>query len=155
SDWRKIEQLLKQAVDDIYDSKSRQLSQTIHTILVKDQLLTHKNELLKEALANKKRRRQRDKALLLEKPDNWDRGAIFWSPAKVADARHQQELKGLKEQQEIHQKSEAAKLREEQKIAKAQLLEQRRQNRVVAKEERECLAAKKALQREEDKMVKQ
>jgi hypothetical protein len=54
----------------------------------------------------------------------------------------------------IHQKSEAAKFREEKKIAKAQLLEQRRLKRVVAKEERERLATEKALQREEDKIAK-
>ncbi|KAF1348445.1 hypothetical protein EJ07DRAFT_27158, partial [Lizonia empirigonia] len=45
--------------------------------------------------------------------------------------------------------------REQQKLAKAQLLEERRLKRVAAKEERECLVAEKALQREEDKMAKQ
>jgi hypothetical protein len=65
-------------------------------------------------------------------------------------------LRGKNEEQELqHQKSEANKLREQQKLAKAQLLEERRLKRVAAKEERERLAAEKALQREEDKMAKQ
>lgn len=43
SDWRKIERLLRQAVDDIYYKKSKKLSCTIHTVFVKDTLLQHEN----------------------------------------------------------------------------------------------------------------
>ncbi|KAF1352860.1 hypothetical protein EJ07DRAFT_135696 [Lizonia empirigonia] len=155
SDWRKIERLLRQAVDDICDHNSKKLSRTIHTISAKNQLLQHENNNLRDALANEKKRRQRGKALLLEPPTQYDGGAILWSPNKVAEARHRQEQKDLKEQELQHQKSEANKLREQQKLAKAQLLEERRLKRVAAKEERERLAAEKALQREEDKMAKQ
>ncbi|KAI1684346.1 Polysaccharide export protein [Pyrenophora tritici-repentis] len=52
SDWRKIERLLRQAVDDIYDTKSKKLSQTIYTISVKNTLLQHENSQLKETLVN-------------------------------------------------------------------------------------------------------
>ncbi|KAF1360648.1 hypothetical protein EJ07DRAFT_115300 [Lizonia empirigonia] len=93
--------------------------------------LQHENNNLRDALANEKKRRQRGKAVLLEPPAQYDGGAILWSPNK------------------------ANKLREQQKLAKAQLLEERRLKRVAAKEERERLAAEKALQREEDKMAKQ
>jgi hypothetical protein len=52
SDWRKIERLLTQAVDNIYDTNSKKLSHTIHTISVKNTLLQHENSQLKEALAD-------------------------------------------------------------------------------------------------------
>lgn len=155
SDWRKIERLPRQAVDDIYDQNSKKLSQTIHTISAKNQLLQHENNSLREALSDEKRRRQCGKALLLEPPANYDGGAVFWSPNKVAEARDRQEQKDLQEQELQRQKSEAIQLREQQKLTKAQLLEERRLKRVAAKEERERLAAKKALQLEEDKMAKQ
>ncbi|KAF9728467.1 hypothetical protein PMIN01_13600 [Paraphaeosphaeria minitans] len=155
SDWRKIERLLRQAVDDIYDANAKKLSRTIHTISAKNQLLQHENDNLREALANEKKHRKRGKALLLEPPTNYNRGAVFWSPTKVAQARQRQEQKDLQEEALQHQKSEANKLRERQKLAKAQLLEEARLKRVAAKEERDRLAAEKALQREEDKMAKQ
>jgi hypothetical protein len=74
-------------VDDIYNTKSKKLSRTIHTISVKNTLLQHENSQLKEALANEKKRRQRGKALLLQPPENWDGGAQLWSPTKVEQAR--------------------------------------------------------------------
>ncbi|RAQ99893.1 pogo transposable element [Stemphylium lycopersici] len=97
SDWRKIERLLRQAGDDIYDENSKKLSQTIHTISAKNQLLQHENNSLREALSNEKRRRQRGKALLLEPPADYDGGAVFWSPNKVAEARDRPEQKDLQE----------------------------------------------------------
>ena len=82
-------------MDDIYDQNSKKLSRTIHTISAKNQILQHENDSLKEALANEKRRRQRGKALLLQPPKDYDGGAIFWSPNKVAEARQRQEQKDL------------------------------------------------------------
>ena len=142
-------------MDDIYDAKSKKLSQTIHTISVKNTLLQHENNQLKEALANEKKRRQRGKALLLQPPENWDGGAQFWSPTKVEQARQRQEQKDLKEQAAQHQKTEAMKLREQQKLAKAQQLEEHRLNRVVAKEKRDHEAEQKRLARKEDQMARQ
>jgi hypothetical protein len=40
SDWRKIEQLLRQELDDIYDQNSKKLSRTIHTISAKNSDIT-------------------------------------------------------------------------------------------------------------------
>ena len=64
-------------VADTYDKGSRQLSQTIHTMAVRNTLLTHENDRLREALINEKKKRKRGKALLLEAPSQYDRGAIF------------------------------------------------------------------------------
>jgi hypothetical protein len=155
SNWRKIERLLREAVDDVYDTKSKKLSQMIHTISVKNTLLQHENNQLKEALANEKKRRQRGKALLLLPPENSNGGAQFWSPTKVEQARQRQEQKDLEEQAAQHQKTEAMKLREQQKLAKAQQLEERRLNRVVAKEKRDHEAEQKCLARKEDQMARQ
>jgi len=43
SDWRKIERLLREVVTNIYDKRSRQLSQTIHSISVRNVLLEEEN----------------------------------------------------------------------------------------------------------------
>jgi hypothetical protein len=104
---------------------------------VKNTLLQHENSQLKEALANEKKRRQRGKALLLLPPENSAGKAQVWSPTKVEQARQCQKQKDLKEQAAQYQKTQAMKLREQQKLAKAQQLKERRLNRVVAKEKQE------------------
>tara|TARA_R110002003_G_scaffold699_2_gene21084 strand:- start:4978 stop:6333 length:1356 start_codon:yes stop_codon:yes gene_type:complete len=154
SDWRKIERLLREVVEDTYDRQSKKLSQTIHAISVQKQLLQHQNERLKEALINEKKRRQRGKALLLEPPKDYNGGAVFWSPSKVEAARQRQEEKDEAEATLQHQKSEAIKLREQQKLQKEQLLEERRRRRVAVKEERKRVAAEKAVQREDQKLAR-
>jgi hypothetical protein len=79
----------------------------------------------------------------------------LWSPTKVEQARQRQKQKDLEEQATQHQKTEAIKLREQQKLAKAQQLEERRLNRVVAKEKRDREAKQKRLAREEDQIARQ
>lgn len=91
-------------MDGIYNQNSKKLNRTIHTILAKNQILQHENNNLREALANEKRRGQRGKALLLQPLKDYDGGAIFWSPNKVAEARQRQEQKDLQEQEQQLQK---------------------------------------------------
>jgi hypothetical protein len=75
SNWRKIKRLLREVVTNIYDKRSRQLSQTIHSISVRNVLLEDENNRLKEALINEKKKRQRGKALLLEPAPKYNGGA--------------------------------------------------------------------------------
>ncbi|KAI0568514.1 hypothetical protein Alg215_12141, partial [Pyrenophora tritici-repentis] len=65
------------------------------------------------------------------------------------------EQKDLEEQAAQYQKTETMKLREQQKLAKAQQLEERRLNRVVAKEKRDHEAEQKRLACKEDQMARQ
>ena len=147
SDWRKIERLLRQVVADTYDKGSRQLSQTIHSMAVRNTLLTHENNRLREALVNEKKKRKRGKALLLEAPAQYDGGAVFWSPQKVQEARDRQAQKDANEKALRHQKEEDQLLREAQKAEKARMLEERKRTKAVAKELRLEAQAKKELRK--------
>jgi hypothetical protein len=155
SDWRKIERLLRQAVKDIDDLRSKQLSQTIHTMAVQKTLLQHENEQLKEALVNEKKRRQQGKPLLLEAPEEYNGGAIFWSPSKVKDARDRQAQKDADEQLLRHQKDEEMQRRKAAKQAKADMLEERCHMRLAAKELRIQQQQVKATKRKERAAEKQ
>ena len=75
SDWRKIERLLRQVVEDMYDTRAQKLSRTMHSLAVQKALTDHENKRLKEALINEKKRRQRGKPLLLEAPSEDNGGA--------------------------------------------------------------------------------
>ena len=155
SDWRKIEQLLRKVVADVYDRPARQLSQTIHSISVRNNLLQHENERLREALINEKKRRQRGKPLLLEAPTQYDGGAIFWSPSKVQDARDRQVQKEEAEKALQLQKDEKRRRKEEQKAEKTRMLEERKCMRAVAKEIRLQEQHAKPAAQEEGKIARQ
>jgi hypothetical protein len=155
SDWRKIERLLRQVVEDVYDSRSRQLSQTIHTIATQKQLLQHENEKLREALINEKKRRTRGKPLLLEAPQEYNGGAVFWSPTKVQEARDRQARKDADDKALQLQKSEEQKAKELQKQEKQAMLKERARLRLVAKEIRLQQQQAKAAEREEARITKQ
>lgn len=155
SDWRKIERLLRQVVDDIYDKRSQKLSQTIHSISARNNLLQHENQRLKEALINEKKRRQRGKALLLEAPEDYNGGAIFWSPNKVKEARNRQAQKEAKEEALRLQKDKEMKLKDAQKAEKARMLEERKRMRSTAKEIRLREQQGKDTQREEARIARQ
>ncbi|KAF1998854.1 hypothetical protein P154DRAFT_438325, partial [Amniculicola lignicola CBS 123094] len=146
-DWRKIERLLRQVVTNIYDTRSRQLSQTIHSISVRNILLENENNRLKEALVNEKKKRQRGKPLLLEAPSQYDGGAIFWSPQKVQEARDRQCKKDAEEEALQHQKDLDKIERAHKKAEKARMLEERKRTQAMAKEIKLQKQAEKQLQK--------
>ena len=154
SDWRKIERLLRQVVEDIYDAQAAKLSRTIHAISTDNQLLKHENIQLKEALLNERKRRQRGKALVLEAPEDYNGGAQFWSPAKVQRARDLQVQKAEAEKAVQLQKSAERKVKEQLKAQKQLLLEERRRQRAAAKEEREREREQKALKAQEKRQAR-
>ncbi|KAF1962505.1 nucleotide-diphospho-sugar transferase [Byssothecium circinans] len=101
---------------------------------VRTTLLQHENEQLKEALVNEKKRRQRGKPLLLEAPQEYHGGVVFWSPSK--------------------QKALEAERRKAAKQEKAEMLEERRRIRVAAKELRIQQQQKKAAERKEAQIAR-
>jgi hypothetical protein len=146
SNWRKTEGLLRQVVKDRGDRRAQKLSQAFHQISTQKTLLEHEVKGLREALINERTRRKRGKPLLLEEPEEYHGGAVFWSPRKVKDAREQQQLKERKEQQLQHQKAEANRHRKESRQAKTKAVQARRQAKVEARISREKEKAEKAAE---------
>ena len=155
SDWQRVERLLQKYSGDNDPQLVEKLRAALHQMSVENTLLKIENKHLRAALGNEKKRRKRGKALLLEPPEDYHGGAVFWSPTKIQQARDRQMQKDLDEVELQHQKSEAIKQREQQKIAKAELMEERRLQRFEAKQLREQKAAEKAAAREENKLARQ
>ena len=144
SNWRKTEGLLRQVVKDRGDKRAQKLSQAFHQLSTQKTLLEHEVKGLREALVNERKRRKRGKALLLEEPEEYHGGAVFWSPRKVKEARDRQQLKEREEEQLQQQKAEANRQREEARQAKAEAVQARRQAKVEARISREKEKADRA-----------
>jgi hypothetical protein len=144
SDWRKMERILRQVVVGQGSKQIKQLSQVLHSNAVQNALLKNEVKGLCKALINERMRRKRGKPLLLEEPEEYHGGAVFWSPRKVKDACKQQRLKEREEQQLQHQKTEAKRHRKESRQAKAEAVQARRQAKVEARILREKKTADRA-----------
>jgi hypothetical protein len=147
SDWRKIRQLVNRAVADRDQKKISKLNQTIHQISVQKSLLEHEVQGLRQALANERLRRRRGKALPLDQGEEYHGGAIFWSPRKVKEARDRLQQQELEEEQQQLQKADRARIRENQKQAKAQAIEAGRKARAEARISRQAEKAREAADR--------
>jgi hypothetical protein len=124
----------------------KRLSQVLHTNSVQNTLLKDEIKGLREALINERMRRKRGKPLLLEEPEGYHGGAVFWSPRKVKDACERQQLKEREEQQLQHQRAETYRHCEESRQAKAEAAQARHQARVEARISREKEKAEKAAE---------
>jgi hypothetical protein len=62
-DWKRIERLLKQVVNDVYNQKTEKLSSTMHHLATESILLKLHCGGLENALQNEKKKRQRGKRL--------------------------------------------------------------------------------------------
>ncbi|KAF2274078.1 uncharacterized protein EI97DRAFT_347428, partial [Westerdykella ornata] len=134
--------------------RASKLSYTIHSIAAEKQILQVENEQLKEALINERKRRQRGKPLLLEPAAEYNGGAVFWSPAKVAQARQRQADKDEEKKAIQAQKDAESKWREEAKAQKAALLEERRQLQAAAKLECQREHEQKAFEVQETQQAR-
>jgi hypothetical protein len=147
TDWRKIDRLMKAAVNVGGSSEAKKLSRTVHSIAVQKQLLQHENEGLRAALNNEKRRRKRGKPLPFDQINEGGGGAVFWSPSSVQKARERLQQKEADEEQLQLQKKEAAKVRKANNQLKAKLLQERRIARIEAQAARAKAKADQAAER--------
>jgi hypothetical protein len=77
ADWREMERLVKAAVRDTTAEDSKSLSQTLHLLTVQNEVLKHENSGLREALTAKKKRKNANKALNLQREESYHGGATF------------------------------------------------------------------------------
>jgi hypothetical protein len=63
---------------------SKKLSTLLHHLANQNELLTDKNEGLREALTTKKKHNKMGKVLDLQQRQEYHGGAVFWSPRKMA-----------------------------------------------------------------------
>jgi uncharacterized protein YndB with AHSA1/START domain len=136
-DWRHMERLVRAAVSDRTADESKKLSETLHSLAVQNELLHDKNNGLREALDDKKKRKDRGKRLNLQREDSYHGGATFWSPHKIRQARARELEKQQQEEAEIAARASRKELQAAAKLLKEQQKEERRVEQERLKKERE------------------
>jgi hypothetical protein len=82
-----MERLVRAAVSNHTADESRKLSSTLHSLAVQNELLQEKNSGLREALEDKRKRKDHSKRLDLQRKDLYYSGTTFWFPRKIRQAQ--------------------------------------------------------------------
>ena len=137
SNWRQAERLVRTAVKDRSTTEAKQLSQTLHSLQVQNELQSYEIDGLREALDTKKKHKKKGKALDLQQRQEYHGGAVFWSPRKVREARVRQSVKEQDEKEQALQKADRAELKKAAKLYKEKIAQEKLVAREAAKEARE------------------
>ena len=141
SDWRKINQVVKEAVGDVLGYEGRKVLKLCHQLQSENALVQAEIEGLKEAVRIEKKQKKPRKALFADLRADEGSGAIFFSPAKISAARELQAQK-VKEKEEAQAQKERDKLQRQQR--KEEQAELKRAAAAARQEKREKLALEKA-----------
>jgi hypothetical protein len=119
-DWRHMKRLVRAAVSDCTADESKKLSETLHSLAVQNKLLQEKNSGLREALEDKKKRKDHGKHLNLQRENLYHGSATFWSPRKIRQARAHELEKQQQEEAEIAARASRKELQAAAKLLKEQ-----------------------------------
>ncbi|EFQ88795.1 hypothetical protein CFE70_002961 [Pyrenophora teres f. teres 0-1] len=123
------------------------LRSSVHHLPIQNELLKHENGGLKKALQHKKKHKKKGKALDLQQRQEYQGGAVCWSPRKLRKARARAVVRERDEMEEKLRKARAKKQREEARLQRQVELEERRVERQRLKDAREHERAENAAER--------
>jgi hypothetical protein len=158
STWNDLRRLFEVAVKDTAAVESKQLSESLHSLQVQNELLHHENDGLRAALTTKRKQRVKSKRLDLQQRKDFHGGAVFWSPRKIREARTREKVnlqeEALRRQQKAEQKEikAAATAYKKQQLAAAK--EAREIAKLVKEKERQAKAERLAHARREKQQQK-
>ena len=144
SDWRKINQVVREAVGDVLGPDARRIIKHCHQLQAETALLKAQIQGLQEAVRTEKRQKKPKKALFRGLRGEEGNTAIFFSPRKIQEARDLQ--------------AQQAKEAEEAQAQKVQQQLQRQQKKEEEAERRRAAASSRQERREpqaRDKAEKQ
>jgi len=153
-DWRKLRELVKEAVSSKDNSTIKKLENTVISLHTQLAIVKAENNGLRKAVTTEKRRRKRGKGLFEDMREEGDGHALFFSPSKIQVARDKQAAK----ERQLH---DEAVIKEREKIAKrlkkeeeARLIQQRKGAREIARLVKEQEREKKQREKEQVKADK-
>ena len=127
------------------------MSYTLHHFSVRNGLVEAENKGLREALVDKKKHKKKGKVLPLEKLDEYNGGAMFYSPSRFQDAWRRHRDAERAEQEKQLQKASDKQLKDAQKLVKQKQLAERKAEREAKAERSRVEKAEKAAAAEQKK----
>ena len=145
--WLKAKSLLRSTVKDKASSEVGAIEQIIHQLHVQLELAQHELSGVKQALAAKEKKKDKNKVLPLYAHNlEWHGGAKWWSPSSKREADAREAAYEAYQQQVEAEKATRRELQQTEKLLKQQHQEQKRELRKKEKEERDRQRAEERAQ---------
>ncbi|EDU43489.1 conserved hypothetical protein [Pyrenophora tritici-repentis Pt-1C-BFP] len=155
SDWRKIKALVNQTAADRTSKEVKKLHRSLYHISTQNELLRHEMKGLKEALSTKKKQKKKSYPLDLQtNQDGYHGGAVFWSPRKLRQARERRVVEEREKDETQLQKARRLELKEQARLYKLQVAQEKRVERERLREVREKEKAEKMAERAREKAAR-
>ncbi|KAI1507231.1 Tc5 transposase DNA-binding domain containing protein [Pyrenophora tritici-repentis] len=148
SDWRRIYSLVvKVAKGERRSREVKRLRRTIHHLATQNTLLYKEVRGLLDRLSRKAHQQKSYPLKLQKNKDNYHGGAIFWSPRKIREAKERRIQIEQQRDREALQKAEMKELRDQARLYKLRLAQEKRAEREAARERRMKEKAEKEAER--------
>ncbi|KAF7573981.1 hypothetical protein PtrM4_056040 [Pyrenophora tritici-repentis] len=132
----------------------KKLRRSLHHISAQNSILHGEIRGLREALLVKKRHKRKSYTLQLNNPQEYNGGAVFWSPRKVRQARDDEMVRRRQQHELQLQKAERSELKKQARLLKLQKAQEKRLERERLKEVREKERAAKLAEKERQKAAR-
>jgi hypothetical protein len=81
--WNELQDLFEAAVPDKSKVEAKQLSASLHSLQVNNELVHFKNQRLKDAVTTKQKHKKKSKPLDLQQQKEFPSKAVFWGPVEI------------------------------------------------------------------------
>jgi hypothetical protein len=153
--WTQLRKLYYLAIKDTSKVSALRLYEALHSLQVQNELLHHRNEAMKEALSIKQKHAKKSRLLPLIQRQEYDSGAVWWSPGSLREARVRDKVFRREEEQEKLRKSDEKELKKAAALYKKKQQQAAKELRESAAEARKKDAEAKAREREAARVQKQ
>ncbi|KAI1675628.1 DDE-1 domain containing protein [Pyrenophora tritici-repentis] len=152
--WIQLRKVFDAAVADRAKVEAKQLSQSLHSLQVNNELLRVENRDLRDELNTKNKRPTRSTTLATQDSNKANGGAVFLSPRKLREARAREATKRHEAEREQLQKSHDRDLKAVATLYKKQQSDLTKATRLRAKEERDQAKKQRAAELAERRALK-
>ncbi|KNG52864.1 hypothetical protein TW65_09329 [Stemphylium lycopersici] len=153
-DWLKLKSIVRREVKDQSSKDVKKLERSLHHIAAQNSILREEVRGLRDSLAIKKRRDNKPYTLQLESNQGYHGGAVFWSPKRVQQARDDEVSRQQQAVQQQLQKAEITEMKEQARLCKLQLLQEKRVERERRQEVRRKEIAAKLAEKQHQKRLR-
>ena len=152
--WSQLRKVFKAAVANKAKVEAKQLSQSLHSLQVNNELLRVENRDLRGELNTKSKRPTRSTALATKDSNNTNSSAVFLSPRKLREGREREAARRHEAEQLRHQKAHDRDPKAAATLYKKQQSELAKAARLRAKEERDQAKKQRATELAERRALK-
>lgn len=97
NDRKKLNRLIRVAIDGGHQNKARRLRLSVHHFSIQTELMKYENKGVREALQHKQKQKKKSKALNLQQRQEYPGGAVLWPPRKLSSARAREAVRSRDE----------------------------------------------------------